>query len=88
MCARAGDAALVTWGKPPCRSYAARPSHTSTGTATQFSRSRLRIRTRVIGSVISSVIGCGTGRAVLYSRINGSGSAPTARAMMRMYPRA
>ena len=65
-----------------------RPDTRATGTGVHRPREPLGIRTPVIGWIASSVIRCGTGRAMLYSRINGSGSAPTARAMMRMYPRA
>ena len=56
--------------------------------ALQFGLRRSLILIGVAGSNTSAAVTCGAPCTWSYSRINGSGSVPTARAMLRMWPRA
>src|SRR5580704_6949992 len=83
---------LAECGEPERRTNPTEPSiitSASASTGLQPSRRRPDVGTAVNrSSRLTADKASGTGQTSSYSRINGSGSAPTAPAMLRMYARA
>ena len=89
---REPDAADGECGEDDTRWYTTRPTSTASASSMatlQFGPRRSLILMGVAGSNTSAAdMGRGVPCVSSYSRISASGSAPTARAMLRMWPRA